>query len=270
MAVVPWLAFRICLPIQKRWGCWHEVCVLDGCIEVLRKDAHFLSLDHQQGLLTMKLIFSSNLQGILGSFLGCLFVVVSSSFCPAAFAGGEDELGLAMTMYSTQRAKNIGDLLTVVVDEEISSSTEEGFNTKKDASASAQAPVFGDPAGSDISDSLAKIDWPQYQISAGSEFGGTGSQTLQESMAARFTVRVVDTLDNGLLVIKGDRKLKLKTENITITLTGLVRPRDVSATNAILSSQISDARITYDRNGEVSRGSRPGFLWRIFQFINPW
>ncbi len=184
-----------------------------------------------------------------------------------AHAEEEGSFVLAMRMYGDQRAYQVGDLLTIVVDEAISTSSKDSLATSKSATAKADAPILGDPNSQKLQEFLQSL---RYQLAGSSEFSGTGSQNMSEELAARFTVRVVDTMGSGVLLLQGERLLKLKDESVKITLSGLVRSRDVNADNTIASSRISDARIVYERSGEVSRGARPGWLWSLFQRISPW
>jgi len=61
----------------------------------------------------------------------------------------------------------------------------------------------------------------------------------------------------------------LKDEKVNMVLSGLVRPRDIDNSNTVASSRLADAHIYYESGGDVSRGTQPGFFWKIFQFINP-
>jgi flagellar L-ring protein precursor FlgH len=213
------------------------------------------------------------MKSILQTILGISLPVL---FCSPAMAefGKLDELKLAVNMYSTQRAWRVGDLLTVVISENTSSSKSETMKTEKMIKADAEAPIFGaNPAAVHhwLSSSLNKhLDIPSYKIQAASAFDGKGSTTSSEALSARFTVRVVDVLGNGNLVVRGDRKILIRNESVSTVITGLVRPRDISELNSVFSYQLADAHIYYESDGEVSRGSRPGWAWRIFQVINPW
>jgi flagellar L-ring protein precursor FlgH len=208
------------------------------------------------------------------SLLSAIGILVFLVFPAHAEFGKIDELKLASNMYSTQRAWKIGDLLTVVVSENTSSSKSETMKTEKQIKADAEAPIFGaNPAAMHhwLSSTLNKhVDIPSYKIQAASAFDGKGSTTSSEALSARFTVRVVDVLTNGVLVVRGDRKILIRNESVSTVITGLVRPRDISEANSVFSYQLADAHIYYESDGEVSRGSRPGWVWRFFQLINPW
>lgn len=187
----------------------------------------------------------------------------------SAVAGNEKELKLATRMYSSTRAYKVGDLLTVTVDERTSSSKSESSATSKSSDASIDPTVLGSATGGWLSKAVSKIDIPTASIGASSSFSGSGTSASAESFAASFTVQVADVLDNGVLVIRGNRKVVIRDERVDLVLTGLVRKEDVSGTNVVLSSKIADAHIFYKTKGTVTRESRPGFVWRIFQRVNP-
>lgn len=199
-------------------------------------------------------------------------IILSANYVKAEF-GRIDELRLANNMYSAQRAWRVGDLLTVEITESTSSTKKESFKTEKEAKADAEAPIFGaNPAALHhwLSSTLNKhLDIPSYKISAASSFDGQGAASSSESLITTFAVRVVDVLENGVLVVRGQRKLLMKQDDVSMVLTGLVRVRDISASNTIDSTKIADAHIYYENGGEVSRGTRPNWFWRFFQMVNP-
>ncbi|OGV54720.1 MAG: hypothetical protein A2X49_09615 [Lentisphaerae bacterium GWF2_52_8] len=211
--------------------------------------------------------------------------IFAAASCAAGAAWADvtptDNVTLALNMYSNQRARQIGDLLTVTVNESTSSSKTEALKTSKTAKADGSIPYFGDQL-SNASGLLQKFhnnlttdylgkDLPiaEYKIDASSAFDGSGSSSSAEKLNVTFTVRVVDILQNGTLVVRGDRRILMKNESVNIVFTGLVRPKDISATNSIDSTRVADAHIYYENEGEVSRGTKPGYVWRIFQYLNP-
>ena len=194
-----------------------------------------------------------------------------------------ENVRLALNMYSNQRAHQIGDLITVIVSESTSAAKAEALKTTKTATAAADAPFFGTAASGGVgalssalvnsrsslplssTNSAGQI----YKVNATSTFTGSGSSSSSESLAVTFTARVVDLLDNGVMVVRGERKILMKNESVSLVITGLVRAKDIDSKNQINSANIADAHIFYENEGDVSRGTRPGYVWRVFQYINP-
>ena len=193
----------------------------------------------------------------------------------AFFQVQADELKMVRKMYSSGKAKGIGDLVTIVISESSSSSKSESITTTKTASKDATTAPFsknleGDGGGGMLYRVLN--DWATMKglsISSSSGFDGSGSSSTSENLSAQITARVVDVLPNGNLVIKGERRVKMKQEEVHIVMTGMIRVRDISKTNSISSTLMSDAHIYYETAGDVTDGTQPGIFWRIFQFINP-
>jgi flagellar L-ring protein precursor FlgH len=190
-------------------------------------------------------------------------VLASAAVLPA------DPPRLAATMYSSRRAAKRGDLIRVIVQESTSSSKEHSKNTSKDFSATAAEGQIGNANSTAALPKALNLTLPGYNLSGSAEFAGSGDTATSESLTASLTAQVTDVLPNGILVIHGERLVTLGKEEVRMILSGMVRRRDVTTTNTVLSSQVADARIRYVSTGEVTRGSSPGWLARVFQFINP-
>jgi flagellar L-ring protein precursor FlgH len=54
-----------------------------------------------------------------------------------------------------------------------------------------------------------------------------------------------------------------------MTIYGVVRPRDISNDNVVLSSFVSDARIAYSGAGIVDDRQRPGWMTNTLNTIWP-
>lgn len=198
-------------------------------------------------------------------------VLVSSLTLQAA----DNNLKLVSQIYSSGLARNIGDLVTIIIDESSSSSKSESLSTSKQATKGATDPIFPESLEGNKGDAILYRILNDYatlkglSIASGSSYDGSGNSSTSENLSAMITARVVDVLPNGNLVIKGERRLKMKQEEVHIVMTGMIRIRDISKVNTINSSYMSDAHIFYETAGDVTDGTQPGILWRIFQFINP-
>ncbi len=180
-----------------------------------------------------------------------------------------DELKLARSMYANSRAFSVGDLITVIISEESSSNKSETVKTDKASSFALSEGTLGGANNSRHRWDNIKTIIPPMSVSGTSNFDGAGSASSSETLSARYTARVIDVLPNSVMLIRGERLINKNGEKIKMVLSGLVRQQDISATNTISSDLLSDARINYETSGHVSTSSKPGWLMKIFQAINP-
>ena len=105
--------------------------------------------------------------------------------------------------------------------------------------------------------------------SINSSFDGKGTSDRDGHLSAYITARVVKVLPNRNLYINGIREIRVNHELQYITLSGIVRPEDISSSNEVVSTYIADARITYSGVGVVSDKQHPGWLSRIMDYVWP-
>ena len=112
---------------------------------------------------------------------------------------------------------------------------------------------------------------PGAAISPVEESGGTGAVeiTATVTVTATISARVVNVTMEGNLVIQGYRETRVNNETQFIILSGLVRPRDISANNSIKSTHIANARIEYSGTGVISDKQQPGWLAQTVDIIWP-
>jgi flagellar L-ring protein precursor FlgH len=58
-------------------------------------------------------------------------------------------------------------------------------------------------------------------------------------------------------------------ERQILTLSGVIRSRDISPDNVVLSTYIADARITYSGSGVIGERQRPGWASRVLNGVWP-
>jgi len=152
------------------------------------------------------------------------------------------------------KALRVGDVLTVVVQESASAASSADLHSQRAFTVSAQA---------------ATARTGGHSVSAGTGSGSDGTGTTERSgkLLAQLSVRVREVNANGDLVVSGQQSLRVNGEEQRITLSGVVRTRDIGDDNTVLSSRIADARIRFDGAGFVSDQSKPGWLARLFTFL---
>lgn len=166
------------------------------------------------------------------------------------------------------KARRVGDIVTVIIEEQAKASKEATTDTDRSSSISAGiSNLFG--LEQSVADRNSNIN-PSALVTANSDnkFSGGGKTTRSENLAATLTTQVVTVYPNGNLKIRGGKSVTVNNENQIIYLTGIVRAYDVSADNTVSSSNILNAQITYTGKGSLSDKQKPGWLMRIFD--NTW
>ncbi len=174
---------------------------------------------------------------------------------------------LVARLYADRIARQVGDLVTVNIEEQSS--------VKKDAADSRDKSVSGKASfnfpGIEVNGSSlwGALKLPEWSADAAKSFGSSGSKANSDTFTASITVHITELLPNGNLMITGDRRVNIDGDIIQFTLVGMIRPEDINQSNAVLSSRIAGASISYKTVGEFSRSQRKGILSRVVDWIFP-
>ena len=164
------------------------------------------------------------------------------------------QAGQARYLFDDRRASQVGDIITVRLEEQTSSSKSAETNYNKSSDQNVGEPTL---FGSMIEDLTSQFD-------SESEFNGEAESDQSNSLQGTISVVVAEVLPNGLLVVQGEKWLNLNRGEEYIRLSGLVRPEDVDGFNTISSLRLADARIAYSGTGAFADTNRAGWLTRFF------
>jgi flagellar L-ring protein precursor FlgH len=175
---------------------------------------------------------------------------------------------LSKPMYADKRASRVGDIVTIVVQENTTTSKDNKTATSKSASLDASIATFLYSPGA--SGFLTKGgQMPAIKYSAKNDFSGGGTINNSEKIVAYVAAQVIDVLPNGNLVVEGRRETAFSGEKQTVILRGVVRPEDVAGNNTVFSFNVADASIHVISRGAVSDVQRKGWFTRIWEFVTP-
>ncbi len=175
---------------------------------------------------------------------------------------------IARPMVADKRASKIGDILTVVVQENNSASKDKNTKTSKTTGLDAGIASFlYSPAASGLLTKGGQM--PAIKMNSKNEFEGGGAINNSERIIARLAVRVIDVLPNKHLVIEGSRETAFSGEQQTIVLRGVVRPEDINAGNSVFSYNLSDASIKFVSKGTLSDSQKKGWFGRVWDKVSP-
>ncbi|RKY27991.1 MAG: hypothetical protein DRP83_01490 [Planctomycetota bacterium] len=201
-----------------------------------------------------------------------LLMVTSFANCGSIWAQGRVS-NIRSSMFEDDKARNIGDVLTVKIDEG------SDISTKKDRKLDKTSENSGEGGGSfDLGDMLPGIGrlkktfrMPNYKFDnkSGSKFDGKGEYSTKNSYVDQITVVVEDVMPNGNLLVLGKRTREVAGQKTTIQASGIVRPSDIDADNIIASTRVANFHIVYVDRGMENNFLRPGWLTRIWNLLNP-
>jgi flagellar L-ring protein precursor FlgH len=175
---------------------------------------------------------------------------------------------VSRSMISDKRAAAVGDILTIIVQENNTASKDNSTQTAKQSSIDAAIKTFlYSPEASGLLTHNGKM--PALQTEAKQSFQGSGKISNNEKVTARIAVRVIDALPNGNLVIEGTRQIAFSGESQDAILRGVVRKEDIAANNTIFSYNIADATIKYVAKGTISDNTRKGWFTKIWEKVTP-
>lgn len=175
-------------------------------------------------------------------------------------------------LFQDLRARNVGDIVTIVVSEKTSAIKEASTSTARESSSDiALKKLLGLPLDFRMKDfaGTGQPFSPEIEEDYSTEFDGTGTTKRSGELSAVISSRVVEILPNGNLVLEGKKDTVVNNELQYIVLTGIVRPEDITEQNTVPSNLIADARIEYSGKGVVADEQRPGWMRRILDNVWP-
>ncbi|WP_417531335.1 flagellar basal body L-ring protein FlgH [Marinobacter lipolyticus] len=157
-------------------------------------------------------------------------------------------------LYGDTVALNVGDVLTVKLEESTRASKNAETSITKDQEISLPEPsILG----------LTNLN-VATNINQERDFEGQAEADQSNSLAGSITVTVTEVLPNGVLQIRGEKWLSLTNGDEYIRLTGLVRPQDIAPDNTVASNRIANARFAYGGTGDFDQANQMGWLSRFF------
>ncbi|EHJ94167.1 flagellar basal body L-ring protein FlgH [Vreelandella boliviensis] len=164
-------------------------------------------------------------------------------------------------LFEDRRPRSIGDILTIVLDEEVSASKNSQSNAGRSGSASLNLTQLPD-----ILDTLAEYG---FDVSGENDFTGSGGSQANNSFTGTITVSVLEVMNNGNLRVRGEKQIAINQGTEFIRFSGVVNPRTITAQNTVPSTQVADARIEYVGDGYINEAQHMGWLQRFFLNVSP-
>ncbi|UTM58466.1 flagellar basal body L-ring protein FlgH [Photobacterium sp. CCB-ST2H9] len=182
-----------------------------------------------------------------------MLVVVLSMVSAFPVRAIEFDIDHYRASWADQRAYKVGDIVTILIAENAKASSSAGI----DADNRHKIGVSNDFRGE------------QFNLDAGlrSEMANDASTSRRGSISATITARIIGIDPYGLLKVQGSQYVTVNGEEQQITLSGFIRPDDLSPQNAIISSRIESAQIELSGIGEVNDNRKPSIFRSLFRWL---
>lgn len=174
------------------------------------------------------------------------------------------------TFFKDQRARRLGDIVTVTIDINDRARLNNTTERRRDNGETAELPAFG---GFEqlLTDILPNGANPAQlvDLSSGSTVRGEGSVDRREDVELIVAAIVTDVLPNGNLVVAGKQEVRVNNEVRELTVTGVIRPEDISNANRINHTQIAEARISYGGRGQLTDVQQARYGQQLYDILFP-
>lgn len=162
------------------------------------------------------------------------------------------------------RARNVDDVVTIVVAE--SASAVSTGQSKTSRASSAQSAITQLVGPKSATGALANL----LNSNTATSLDGEATTSRETTLNTTISARVTHVLVNGNLVVEGTRNLDVNSEKQIITVRGVIRPIDLDTTNSVASARLADMQIEVNGKGIVNDAiRRPNFLYRLLLGLLP-
>jgi flagellar L-ring protein precursor FlgH len=173
--------------------------------------------------------------------------------------------GMAGSLLSLNREYQVGDVVTVLLDESTQAERRQTANVNRKSSNTAIPQSLTDRIVKSAP-LLSGVNLNENTI----ESAGSGQANQRASLNGSISVTVVEVLPNGSLVLRGEKQLTLSEGTEVIQVSGIVRSQDIAPNNTVQSRRLANARFIYRGEGDSARAAQPGWgtraLFRVWPF----
>lgn len=177
----------------------------------------------------------------------------------------------ARSFFKDQRARSVGDVLTVqvtIADE--ANLRNETRRTRDNSDELAASSFFGFESKlgeifPDAVDPSSLVD-----LNSALEHGGRGNVARNEEIRLNIAAVVVQVLPNGNMVIQGRQEVRVNFEVRELYVAGVVRPEDITPDNEIRHDQIAELRVAYGGRGQITDVQQPRYGAQVLDIILPY
>ncbi len=162
------------------------------------------------------------------------------------------------------RAHNVGDQLTIVIEENTDVFNRDQRALDKSSDGSFNFDFAGASSGG--AGSSASVNMAGDSSRA---FDGNSQYRVAQEFSDLIAVSVVEKYPNGYLRVKGTRSRLVADEQRELKISGIVRPIDIMPDNSVLSQYVASLKICYVGCGSESHFTNQGWVARAINRVWP-
>ncbi len=180
------------------------------------------------------------------------------------------------SLFADKKDLQIGDILQVDISETLTKNSNSTKSLAKDTTSALGGGVFAPATGvTNTAGTTARINRINNAIGVGfsgtssNSFSGTATAKDNEAFTTVVSVVISNIYQNGNYFIKGTKEILINDEKQLISISGIIRPYDISPENTVLSSQIANLKILYDKEGDAADAMKKPWGTRILEKVWP-
>jgi flagellar L-ring protein precursor FlgH len=197
-------------------------------------------------------------------FIFIFLCVVSWTPAQRALADSLYPVEGSSSIYTEKRARRIGDVITILIQENTNATAAAGSQYQKAGSVGigAGAGIGGLGFAQNVLNSNNNIG-----LGASSSHQGQGTSSGSTTITGEMTAKIVSVLPSGNYLVEGTHYIVVNEDKQTVEITGEIRPDDISSENTISSLRIANAKIKMTGSGPASETANPGILTRVLSWL---
>lgn len=179
-------------------------------------------------------------------------------------------------LFEDRRARFVGDTLTVNIVEKTSATKSTNESSAREGTVDVSVPT---PTVLGLTPKKLPFVPPGFtrgtnldtNVTANSSLETTNKEsgTNSNSFTGSVTVTVIDVLPNGNLQVSGEKQIAINQRTEFVRLSGVVNPINITAANAVNSTQLADARIESKGKESMDTAQIVSLLSRFFVALLP-
>ncbi len=168
--------------------------------------------------------------------------------------------------FRDQRAAQVGDLLTVLVNITDNADFENNTTASRTGAESMGIPNLFGLKGKVVS---AVTGANSLATASNNSNIATGKIARNETMTLRLAGIVTQVMPNGNLVVAARQEVRANSELRVLQVTGIVRPQDITGDNTITHDRMAEARISYGGRGQLTDLQTPRYGQQLMDIVLP-